>query len=239
MNMNTITFENGTSIKILIDEMKWTKSSHKYFNSSLNSIVITLLCIQKYYFKQIDKNIFLKIIQNIADDSYLVDVSLFADFIMTNCKRHLYNTYETFRSQKRHLFNATCSKQVNSKYLDRPNALIFTRGRQDLQLILEEIRDHKTLGLVMILCNSIEIIYLDASRHVSGVDLSFSFPFFTDLKKKEEFYELLRNSSVNHTSVSFPPKNKIINTINFIFFLFLLILCYLIYFYELKITNYP
>ena len=237
--MNTITFENGTSMKILIDEMKWTKSSHKYFDSSLNSIIITLLCIQKYYFKQIDKNIFLKIIEEIADASYLVDVSLFADFIITNSKRYLYNTYETFRSQKYYnLFNGLSSKQVNPKYLDESNALVFTRGREDLQLILEEIRDHKTLGLVMILCNTIEIIYLDASHHISGVDLSFSFPFFQDLNKKEEFYELLRNSSVNHSTVSFPSKNKFI-TIKFIFFLFLLILCYLIYFYELKIIHYP
>ena len=49
----------------------WTKESHKYYTNELNDIVFTLLCIQKFYMKHIDKNIFLKILSFIADNQNL------------------------------------------------------------------------------------------------------------------------------------------------------------------------
>ena len=75
--MYTVTFDDGNILKIKTDGIEWNTKNHKFFNTSLNPIIITLLCIQKYHFNKIDKNIFIKIIAEIVDISYLVEFDLF------------------------------------------------------------------------------------------------------------------------------------------------------------------
>lgn len=192
-----IAFNTGKSMKVLIDDpIQWNKNTHKYFHKSLKPIVITLLCIHKYYYKQIDKNIFLKIIEEIADFSYLLDFSLFADFIITNQKRALSNTYEPFRRREYEQdFNGHSSRFLNPKYL-YTHGSSFTRNRKDIQVALSEMINNKTLGLVMIISNTIEIMYLDVSKNLSCINLTLNYDFFKDLEKKEKFYQLLRDFSV-------------------------------------------
>lgn len=233
--MNTITFDNGSSMKILMDNVKWNKFLHKYFNSSLNTTIITLLCIQKYYYKNIDKNIFLKIIEEIADISYLLDASIFADFIITNQKRMLLNTYDYFKVTKS-VFTGKSAKKVNPKYLKDGNSFIITRGRNDIQTVLEEIKDEKILGFVMLIDDTLEIIYLDLSKYICVIDLVLNFSFLQDLKKKEEFYNILRNSSINHSSLSLPFKN--ISIKNYLILCFFILSSYLTYFFIIPYFSY-
>ena len=77
----------------------------------------------------------------------------------------------------------------------------------------------------MIFCNTIEIIYMDASKNISCIDLSLNFDFFGDLDKKQILYDIIQNKSVVY-------KQKVPKTlvqIVFISFVFILITSY--YFY--------
>ena len=215
--MYTVTFDDGNILKIKTDEEepKWNTKNHKFFNASLNPVIITLLCIQKYHFNKIDKNIFLKIIAEIVDISYLLDFNIFLNFILTNQKHNGSNTYEDFLPHLNHkIFNGISSRRVNSKCIVNSS---ITRGVKDIQEVVEEIIYHKTSGLVMILCNTIEIIYLDVTKNISCIDLSLNFDFFEDLDKKQILYDIIQNKSVVYKQKV--PKILIIPVISIFFIL--------------------
>ena len=48
----------------------WSPETHYLFNNEFQKIVLTLLCINKYHFDYIDKNIFFNIIKIISNDIY-------------------------------------------------------------------------------------------------------------------------------------------------------------------------
>ena len=196
------------------DVPKWSRDTRHLFNAEFKSKCLILLCVQKYYAKHIDKNIFFLLMEKIAQrngNRYFVSAKPFYELLYYMKNIEIEKIYKMIKM----------------------NTLIYGKGfeKTDMKEYFPTIYTHRNHYPLEILKrdNMLGIIEVNRGLHfyvlkddkISKLTVNFEFDFFTNKKKQRQLFDLLKYNL---------PKNIVKNSDEFQKYSFLILLIILIFY---------
>ena len=198
------------------DVPKWNKDTRHLFNAEFKSKCLTLLCVQKYYMKHIDKNIYFLLMEKIAQrngNRYFVPTKPFYELLYHMKNIEIEKIYKMIKMNTL-IYGKGFEKTDMKEYF--PTIYTYTKHYP-----LDILKRDNMLGIVEV--NRGIHFYVLKDDKINKFSLSLDFNFFTNKKKQRQLFDLLKYNlpkTIAKNSVEFKKYSFLILLIILIFYIF-------------------
>jgi hypothetical protein len=164
----------------------WKTKNNFMFTQEFRKIVLFMLCIQKYHFKYIDKNIFFLILQKIVSIEHLLPIkkitveNLIQMRFLKNCDTYIDRNVLENKFIKSYFYYYKYSDGYSSGYEGKGKDYF------KLKKYIDILKNEEEVGII-IGKNTISFSFKDWDEKIT-ISLALNFNLYTNVRKRKMFF---------------------------------------------------